>query len=121
MTGSSDRSVLLGWRVITSIDPRAPHMPSHGPSHATAEEALREACRRLEWQEHDGVRVIRIDGPDGEVVELAEIIRFALARRDEKRPPHQVSDTAAQKRSDQASPARLARIFPIRVMQRPRT
>jgi hypothetical protein len=73
----SDRSSpLSGWRVITSVHPRAPQMPSHGPSHATKEEALHEACRRLEWLQDDDVRVIRIEGPDGESIELAAIIRF---------------------------------------------
>ncbi len=76
MTGSGNGSPLGGWRVITSKHVRAPQMPAHGPSHATRDEALREACRRLEWQQADDVQVLRIEGPDGQSVELAEIVRF---------------------------------------------
>jgi hypothetical protein len=33
------------------------------------EEALREACRRLAWESKEEIAVVRVDGPDGQVIE----------------------------------------------------
>jgi len=71
---SSQTARHMGWRVIT-MDPRSPGNRSYGPRHASKDEALREACRRLEGD----APFLGVEGPAGELIGRQEIVLFCTA------------------------------------------
>ena len=73
---STHGSLVGGWRVVTTDHPPPSKLASRGPSHATKEEALAEACHRIQWHDAREVSVIRIEGPNGETMDREEIARL---------------------------------------------
>jgi len=71
---SGQTSRQAGWRVVAP-DQHAAGNRAYGPLHASKDEALREACRRIEGD----APFIGIEGPAGELIGREEIVLFCMA------------------------------------------